>query len=91
LITAEMVGAMAPGSVIVDMAAVRGGNCELTRAGETVVHRGVTILGRPTCRRWRQFHTSQMFSGNVAAFLKHLIGYLPLSADAGDEIVAKRW
>jgi len=87
LITAEMVGAMAPGSVIVDMAAVRGGNCELTRAGETVVHRGVTILGPTNLSSLAPFHTSQMFSGNVAAFLKHLIGYLPLKADAGDEIV----
>ena len=45
LVTKEMVERMAPGSVIVDMAAERGGNCELTQPGETVVHHGVTILG----------------------------------------------
>jgi NAD(P) transhydrogenase subunit alpha len=45
LVTAEMVEGMAPGSVVVDLAAERGGNCELTRPGETVAHKGVTILG----------------------------------------------
>jgi NAD(P) transhydrogenase subunit alpha len=87
LITTAMVEAMAPGSVIVDMAATRGGNCELTRAGETVVHRGVTILGPANLPALAPFHASQMFSGNVVAFLKHLASYLPVTGEATDEIV----
>jgi len=87
LITAEMVSAMAPGSVIVDLAATRGGNCELTRAGETVIHNGVTILGPANLPTLAPFHASQMFAGNVVAFLKHLNGFLPVTGEATDEIV----
>lgn len=88
LITAEMVEAMAPGSVIVDIAAVRGGNCELTKPGETVVHNGVTILGPTNFATLAPYHASQMFSANVTTFLKHLLGFLPLaSAPVEDEIV----
>ena len=65
LITTEMVEAMAPGSVIVDIAAERGGNCELTRPGETVVHNGVTILGPTNFASMAPYHASQMFSANV--------------------------
>jgi NAD(P) transhydrogenase subunit alpha len=87
LITREMVNAMAAGSVIVDMAAGRGGNCELTRAGETVVHNGVTILGPTNLPAHAPYHASQMFAGNVVSFLKHLNGFLPVTRDASDEIV----
>src|SRR5207248_5981539 len=62
LVTTEMVEAMAPGSVVVDIAAVRGGNCELTVPGETVVHKGVTILGPTNFATLAPYHASQMFS-----------------------------
>lgn len=87
LITKEMVEAMAPGSVIMDVAAVRGGNCELTRPGETVIHKGVTILGPTNFASMAPYHASQMFSANAITFLKHLIGFLPLSSDVTDDIV----
>jgi len=72
LITADMVKAMAPGSVIVDLAAERGGNCELTRADETVDVNGVTILGPTNLPGTVPFHASQMYSRNVVTFLKEL-------------------
>jgi len=87
LVTTEMVEAMAPGSVIVDIAAVRGGNCELTKPGQTVVHKGVTILGPTNFATLAPFHASQMFSSNVVTFLKHLLGFLPLAEQPDDEIV----
>jgi NAD(P) transhydrogenase subunit alpha len=87
LVTREMVEAMAPGSVIMDIAAVRGGNCELTRPGETVIHKGVTILGPTNFASMAPYHASQMFSANAITFLKHLIGFLPLSNDVTDDIV----
>lgn len=87
LVTKEMVEAMAPGSVIVDLAAVRGGNCELTQSGQTVVHQGVHILGPDNIPALAPYHSSQMFSANVTTFLKHLAGFLPLAADPSDEIV----
>lgn len=87
LITREMVEAMAPGSVIMDVAAVRGGNCELTRPGETVIHNGVTILGPTNFASMAPYHASQMFSANAITFLKHLLGFLPLTTDVTDDIV----
>ena len=87
LITREMVEVMAPGSVIMDVAAVRGGNCELTRPGETVVHHGVTILGPTNFASLAPYHASQMFSANAITFLKHLLGFLPLSSSVTDDIV----
>src|SRR4029077_18469760 len=62
LVTKEMVSRMAPGSVIVDLAAERGGNCEVTRAGETVVEHGVTILGQVNLASAIPFHASQMYA-----------------------------
>jgi NAD(P) transhydrogenase subunit alpha len=88
LVTREMVEAMAPGSVVVDIAAVRGGNCELTKAGETVRHNGVTILGPTNFASLAPYHASQMFSANVVTFLKHLAGFLPLDKIPEDDIVA---
>ena len=66
---------MAPGSVVVDLAAERGGNCELTRPDEIVVHKGVTILG-PTQSAGAAcpYHASQMYSKNITTFLSHLLG-----------------
>jgi H+-translocating NAD(P) transhydrogenase subunit alpha len=89
LITREMVEAMAPGSAIVDVAAVRGGNCELTQPGETVHHNGVTILGPTNFASMAPYHSSQMFSANVATFLKHLNDFLPLEAIPADDIVSE--
>jgi NAD(P) transhydrogenase subunit alpha len=87
LVTRQMVEAMATGSVIVDLAAVRGGNCEMTKAGETVMHAGVTILGPINVPALAPYHASQMFSANVTTFLKHLAGVLPLAAEQPDEII----
>jgi NAD(P) transhydrogenase subunit alpha len=86
LITREMVEAMRPGSIIVDLAAERGGNCELTRAGEEVVHRGVTILGPDNAPSSIPNHASQMYSNNVTTFLQHLLPKGELVVDTKDEI-----
>jgi len=86
LLTAEMVSRMAPGSVVVDVAAERGGNCELTRPGETVHSGGVTILGPANLPSEVPFDASQMFSKNVATFLGHLTKDGRLTVDRDDEI-----
>ncbi len=78
---------MAPGSVIVDIAAERGGNCELTRPGETVVAGGVTILGPLNLPSTIPYHASQMYAKNIATFLKYLIKDGKLALDREDEIV----
>jgi NAD(P) transhydrogenase subunit alpha len=87
LVTKEMVASMAPGSVIVDLAAERGGNCELTRAGEIVVEHGVTIIGWFNLASTVPYHASQMYARNVTAFLLHLIKDGKLALDLNDEIV----
>jgi NAD(P) transhydrogenase subunit alpha len=74
LVTGEMVEAMAPGSVVIDLAAERGGNCELTRPDETVVHRGVSIIGPSNPPALVPYHASQMYSKNITTFLLHLLG-----------------
>jgi NAD(P) transhydrogenase subunit alpha len=86
LVTADMVRGMPPGSVVVDLAAERGGNCELTRAGETVVENGVTILGPLNLPSTIPYHASQMYARNVATFLKHLIRDGALAIDSADQI-----
>jgi NAD(P) transhydrogenase subunit alpha len=73
LITRDMVAHMAPGSLIVDIAAERGGNCELTRQGETVVSDGVTIMGQLNLPSTIPYHASQLYAKNIATFLKYLI------------------
>ncbi len=88
LITTEMASALAPGSVIVDVAAERGGNCELTRPGETVLHQGITILGPLNLASSAPFHASQMYSSNIVSFLKLMLtkdGSLQLNRE--DEII----
>ena len=87
LVTAEMAGAMAPGSVIVDIAAERGGNCELTRPGETVVHQGITILGPVNLPATIPYHASQMYASNVTAFLKLMLKDGALTLNREDEII----
>jgi NAD(P) transhydrogenase subunit alpha len=88
LITAAMVRGMEPGSVIVDLAAERGGNCELTRPGETVVDGGVTILGPVNMPAAHPLHASQMYAKNVTNFLASLVREGELVLDAADEVVA---
>ncbi len=87
LVTKEMVARMAPGSVIVDLASERGGNCELTRPGEIVVEQGVTIIGWFNLASTVPYHASQMYARNVSAFLLHLVKDGKLQLDMADEIV----
>jgi NAD(P) transhydrogenase subunit alpha len=87
LVTAEMVQRMAPGSVIVDLAAERGGNCELTKPDETIVVHGVTILGEFNLAEAVPYHASQMYARNVSAFLQHLTKDGQLRLDLKDEII----
>jgi NAD(P) transhydrogenase subunit alpha len=87
LVTADMVRAMAPGSVIVDLAAERGGNCELTKPGEEVVVDGVTIIGWFNLASTVPYHASMMYSRNVTAFLLHLVNDGKLRLDTNDEII----
>ncbi|MEO6331969.1 MAG: Re/Si-specific NAD(P)(+) transhydrogenase subunit alpha [Gemmatimonadaceae bacterium] len=86
LITREMVESMAPGSVIVDLAAERGGNCEATKADEVVEINGVTVLGPTNLPATVPYHASQMYGKNVSAFLLHLMKDGQLSVDREDEI-----
>ncbi len=88
LITTEMAEAMLPGSVIVDIAAERGGNCELTRAGETVAHRGVQIVGPVNLPSRAPYHASQMYATNVVNLLKLMVNKEGvLTIDQNDEII----
>lgn len=86
LLTEEMVRAMAPGSVIVDLAAERGGNCELTRAGEIIVTHGVTIFGLINVASKVPYHASQMYARNITSFLLHLMKDGKLQINPADEI-----
>ncbi len=86
LVTEEMVRGMAPGSVIVDVAAERGGNCELTEPGKNVTRHNVTILGPTNLPASVPYHASQMYSRNITTFLAHLIKDGALNIDTSDEI-----
>lgn len=86
LISEEMVASMRPGSVIVDLAAETGGNCALTRAGETVDVDGVRVVGPENLPSTLAQHASQMFSRNLLTLLKHLIQDGELVIDPDDEI-----
>jgi len=88
LVTAEMVKGMPLGSVIVDLAAERGGNCELTRPGETVVEHGVTIRGPVNLPASIPYHASQMYGKNVSNLLLHLTEDGELKIDTADEITS---
>lgn len=87
LITEEMVKRMAPGSVIFDLASERGGNCELTEIGKTVVKDGVTVIGAINVASGVPYHASQMYARNITAFLTHLIKDQKLNLNLNDEIV----
>jgi NAD(P) transhydrogenase subunit alpha len=88
LITKEAVEGMQPGSVIVDLAAERGGNCELSQANQKTIHHDVTILGPTNLPSEIPYHASQMYSKNIATFLLNLVDEGQLSLDREDEIVA---
>jgi NAD(P) transhydrogenase subunit alpha len=87
LVTSEMVRGMAPGSVIFDLASERGGNCELTRCGETVVEHGVSVIGAINLASGVPYHASQMYARNVTAFLLHLVKDGQLQLNFEDEII----
>jgi len=87
LITEEMVKGMKPGSVIVDLAAEQGGNCELVKAGETVLAHGVTILGPINIPAQSATQASQMYSRNIANLARLMIKEGQVSLDFEDEIV----
>jgi NAD(P) transhydrogenase subunit alpha len=88
LIPASAVAAMRPGSVVVDLAAEAGGNCELTEPGEEVVREGVTIVGLTNLPSTMPFHASQLYARNVFALLHHLAPEGALALDWEDEITA---
>ncbi len=87
LITAAMVQGMRPGSIIVDLAAETGGNCELTRLGETVEVHGVTIIGPVNLPSTIPYHASMMYANNLAAFLQNLVQDGELRLNLEDPIV----
>ena len=87
MVTAAMVQKMRPGSVIVDLAAESGGNCELTEPGRDVVKEGVTILGPINLARTVPYHASQMYARNIGAVMKLLVSDGALKLDFDDEIV----
>ena len=86
LLSADAVRAMHPGSVIVDLAAETGGNCELTRPGETVTERGVSILGPLNLAASVPLHASQMYGRNVLTFVTYLLKEGALRLDLADPI-----
>ena len=87
LITREMAAHMTPGSLIIDIAAERGGNCELTRPGEVIEEGGVQIFGPLNLPSTIPYHASQMYARNIATFLKHLVKDGKLALNLEDEIV----
>jgi NAD(P) transhydrogenase subunit alpha len=88
LIPRSAVENMRPGSVIVDLAAETGGNCELTVPGEDVEHAGVTVIGQTNLPSSMAFHASQLYSRNVGALLTHLAPQGELTLDWDDEITS---
>ena len=86
LITEAMVDGMEPGSVIVDLAAEQGGNCELTRADRPTVHNGITLLGPTNLAASVPYHASQMYAKNITTFLLHLVKDEQLQIDMDDQI-----
>jgi H+-translocating NAD(P) transhydrogenase subunit alpha len=86
LITAKAVELMGSGSVIIDLASERGGNCELTRPGETIIEHGVQIMGPLNLPATIPNHASQMYSHNISTFLRHLLKEEGLQFDMEDEI-----
>ena len=88
LVTEEMVKGMAPGSVVVDLAAERGGNCDITEAGQSVVKHGVTIIGPINLASEVPYHASMMYARNITAFLTYVIKEQKLNLNLSDQIVS---
>jgi H+-translocating NAD(P) transhydrogenase subunit alpha len=86
LLTAAMIRSMRRGSVVVDLAAETGGNCELTKPGETVVEAGVAILGPVDLPSTVPFHASQMYGRNVTTLLQYLVQDGKLTVDPADDV-----
>src|SRR5712692_2549827 len=86
LITEEMVHAMQPGAIIVDLAAEQGGNCALTQAGQEVLHQGVLILGPMNLPSTLPYHASQMYARTVTNYLLHLVKEGKINLDLNDEL-----
>ena len=87
LVTEAMVKGMAPGSVILDLAAERGGNCELTHPGEKTVQYGVTIIGPINLAAGAPFHSSQVYARNLTAFLQNLVKDGKVRPPESDDII----
>ena len=87
LVTTDMVKGMAPGSVIFDLASERGGNCELTKTGQTIIEHGVRIIGRINLASGVPYHASQMYARNVTSFIVHILKDGKLRLDHDDEII----
>ncbi len=87
LVTLEMVKAMRPGSVIVDLAAEQGGNCELTEPGRTIVKHGVQVMGPLNLAATLPYHASQLYAKNVTSFVLNMVETGELDLDKDDEIV----
>ena len=88
LVTEQAVKNMSPGSVIVDLAAETGGNCELTEAGQTVVKEDVTIVGPTNLPATMPDHASSLYSRNVQSLLELMVKEGELSLDFEDEVIA---
>jgi NAD(P) transhydrogenase subunit alpha len=88
LVTEEMVKGMTLGSVVVDLAAERGGNCDITEAGQTVVKHGVTIMGPINLASGVPYHASMMYARNITAFLTYVIKEQKLNLNLSDKIVS---
>jgi NAD(P) transhydrogenase subunit alpha len=87
LVTEDMVKGMAPGSVILDLASERGGNCEISESGKTVVKHGVTIMGAINVASGVPYHASMMYARNLTSFLTYIIKDQKLNLNMEDEIV----
>ena len=88
LITNSMVDAMKPGSIIMDLASENGGNCELTKKDEIIVHNGVTIDGTSNIPGSMPVHASELYAKNITAFLTYMIKDGQLELDLNDEIIS---
>lgn len=88
LVTGEMLKGMAPGSVVVDLAAERGGNCDVTKYGETIVHEGVTVMGPANLPASIPYHASQMYARNVTTFITNMVKDGEININMEDEIIA---
>ena len=86
LLSKEMVESMSPGSVVVDMAAIQGGNCSLTQKGQTITHKGIKILGPIDLAATVPTHASELYSRNLLQVIQHLCPEGALTIDINDEI-----